>query len=295
MPSLSLAALRYRDVFADDGGPIERVLTGDFSILGQPHKQANAFLRPELTAGKSTFAIYGQADGTGSAGSAAIACHMAISEALERWAFLAVHNRPEGRRYGFDVDRSSNGMAAFPGMFRSQAASRARLEALERFALIAWWDGRLPATRMGSPFPGVDLVRIHHDAGEGEVVILVQRTRAGVSYGHAAGRTIRAAALRAAVELARSDFVLVAHKARGALVQAANFFERRALHYSTEEGYAAFEARLLAGPHRPAPRWVTAFDGEIPGPWSRWATVWRHAVVMPTDEYLDPHSNFFFW
>jgi hypothetical protein len=40
---------------------------------------------------------------------------------------------------------------------------------------------------------------------------------------------------------------------------------------------------------------VSAFDGEIPGPWSRWATVWRHAVVMPTDEYLNPHSNFFFW
>ena len=115
MPSLSLAALRYRDVFADDGGPIERVLTGDFSILGQPHKQANAFLRPELTAGKSTFAIYGQADGTGSAGSAAIACHMAISEALERWAFLAVHNRPEGRRYeqlASEIERALNFMRA---------------------------------------------------------------------------------------------------------------------------------------------------------------------------------------
>jgi hypothetical protein len=292
---LSLAALRYRDVFAEDGGPIERVLTGDFNILGQPCKQANAFLRPELTAGKSTYAIYGQADGTGSAGSGAIACHMAISEALERWAFLAVHNRPEGRRYGFDVDRSSNGMAAFPGMFRTQAAIRARFEALERFALISWWDGRLPAQKMGSPFPGVELVRIHHNAGEGEVVILVQHSRAGVSYGHAAGRTIKSAAFKAAVELARSDFVLVAHKARGALVQAANFFERRALHFATDEGHAEFEERLQSGPCRPAPNWVSAFDGEIPGPWSRWATVWRHAAVMPTDEYLNPHSNFFFW
>jgi hypothetical protein len=292
---LSLAALRYRDVFVGDGGPIERVLTGDFAILGQPQKQANAFLKAELTTGKSNYAIYGQADGTGSAGSAAIACHMAISEALERWAFLAMHNRPEGRRYGFDVDRSSNGMAAFPGMFRNQAASRARLEALERFALIAWWDGRLPAERMGSPFPGVDLVRIHHNAGEGEVVILVQRSRAGVAYGHAAGRTVRSAACKAAVELARADFVLVAHRAKGALVQAANFFERRALFFSTDEGYAAFERRLATPPDRAAPSWVTAFDGEIPGPWSRWATVWRHAVAMPTDEYLNPGSDFFFW
>jgi len=292
---LSLAALRYRDVFAADGGPIDRVLTGDFNILGQPQKQANAFLKPELTGGKSTYAIYGQADGTGSALSSSVACHMAISEALERWAFLATHNRPEGRRYGFDVDRSSNGMAAFPGMFRSQAARRARMEALERFALIAWWDGRLPAQKMGSPFPGVDLVRIHHNAGEGEVVILVQRSRAGVAYGHAAGRTVRSAACKAAVELARSDFVIAAHRAKGALVQAANFLERRALYFSTDQGYEDFRRRLMTRPDKAAPRWAPAFDGEIPGPWSRWATVWRHAVAMPTDEYLNPGTNFFFW
>mgnify|MGYP003666838751 FL=1 len=134
---VSLAAMRYRDVFADDGGPIERVLTGDFSILGRPHKQANAFLRAPLAAGKSSYAVFGQADGTGSAPSASVACHMAISEALERWAFLAMHDRPEGARFGFDVDRSSNGMAAFPGFFRSSAARRARNEALERYALIS--------------------------------------------------------------------------------------------------------------------------------------------------------------
>jgi hypothetical protein len=292
---LSLAALRYRDVFAADGGPIERVLAGDFNILGKPQKQANAFLKPELTAGKSTYAIYGQADGTGSAASASVACHMAISEALERWAFLATHNSAKAPLYGFDVDRSSNGMAAFPGMFRSQAASRARLEALERFALIAWWDGRLPAQKMGSPYPGVDLVRIHHNAGEGEVVILVQRSRAGVAYGHAAGRTVRSAACKAAVELARSDFVIAAHRAKGALVQAANFLEKRALYFSTDEGYETFKRRLMTRPNQAMPRWEPVFDGEIPGPWSRWATVWRHAVAMPTDEYLNPNSNFFFW
>jgi hypothetical protein len=292
---LSLAALRYRDVFAVDGGPIERVLTGDFNILGKPHQQANAFLKPELTSGKPLHAIYGQADGTGSAPSSSVACHMAISEALERWAFLATHNRPEGKNYGFDVDRSSNGMAAYPGMFRSQAARRARLEALERYALISWWDGRLPAEKTGSPFPGVELVRIHHNAGEGEVVILVQRSRAGVAYGHAAGRTVRSAAYKAAVELARSAFVISAHRAKGALVQAANFLEQRALFFSTDEGYEDFQRHLRARPHQAVPKWAPAFDGEIPGPWSRWATVWRHAVAMPTDEYLNPNSNFFFW
>jgi ribosomal protein S12 methylthiotransferase accessory factor YcaO len=292
---LSLAALRYRNVFVEDGGPIERVITSHCSILGEKQQQANAYLQPELAVGKPSHAIYGQADGTGSSVSSSIACHMAISEALERWAFLATHRSAAAARYGFDVDRSSNGMAAFPGIFRTEAARRARLEALERYAVIAWWDGRLDAEVKASPFPGVELVRIHHNAGEGEVVILVQQTRAGVCFGHAAGRTVTSAALRAAVELARADFVITAYRAKGALVQAANFLERRAVHFSTAAGYAQFQERLARRPDKPAPTWRPVFDGEICGPWSRWATVWRCAVAMPTPEYLEPTSDFFFW
>lgn len=292
---LSLASLRYRDVFADDGGPIERVLTGDCEVLGQRQKQANAFLRPELSVGKPTHAIYGQADGTGSAPSPAIACHMAISEALERWAFLATYRGPKAARYGFGIDRSSNGMAAYPGLFKAQAARRARLEALERYALISWWDGRFAAETVTSPFPGIEVVRIQHNAGRGEVVILVQRSRAGVAYGHAAGGTLTSATFKAAVELARADFVITAHRAKGALVQAANYFERRALHFSTDAGHDQFLARLRSRPERPAPKWQPVFDGEIEGPWSRWTTVWRCAVAMPTQDYLEPEANFFFW
>lgn len=293
--SLSLAAFRYRSVYAEDGGPIERVTTSRCTVLGENQLQANAYLRPELSAGKPPHSLYGQADGTGSSASSAVACHMAISEALERWAFLATYRGAEARRYGFNVDRSSNGMAAFPGLFRREAARRARLEALERFAVISWWDGRLDAEIQPSPFPGVELVRIHHHAGDGEVVILIQKTRAGYSFGHAAGSTVTTAAIRAAVELARADFVITAHRAKGALVKVANFLERRALHFSTEAGYAEVRERLARGAERPAPAWQPVFDGEVRGPWSRWTTVWRCAVVMPTDEYLEPSSNFFFW
>jgi ribosomal protein S12 methylthiotransferase accessory factor YcaO len=292
---LSLAALRYRNVFVEDGGPIERVITSHCSILGEKQQQANAYLQPELSVGKPSHAIYGQADGTGSSVSSSIACHMAISEALERWAFLATHRSATAAKYGFDVDRSSNGMAAYPGIFRTEAARRARLEALERYAVIAWWDGRLDAEVRPAPFPGVELVRIHHNAGEGEVVILVQQSRAGVCFGHAAGRTVTTAALRAAVELARADFVITAYRAKGALVKAANFLERRAVHFSTEAGHAQFRERLARRPDKPAPTWRPVFDGEICGPWSRWATVWRCAVAMPTTEYLEPTSDFFFW
>jgi len=292
---VSLASLRYSDVFADSGGPIASIVTGDLSVFGVPHKQANAFLRPEIAVGKPAYAVYGQADGTGSDPSAAVACHMAISEALERWAFLAMHDSPAAGRYGFDTDRSSNGMAAFPGIFRKQAQGLARIEALERFAVIAWWDGRLPADKISAPIPGAELVRIHHDAGTGEVVLIARQTRAGCAFGHAAGRTVAEAVRKAAIELARAEFVLASHRAKGAIVTPANFLERRVLWFASDRGAEAFHRRVASRPDKPAPSWRTVFDGEIPGPWSRWATVWRCCVAMPTDEFLDPKSNFFFW
>ena len=292
---VSLAALKYGDVLAENGGPIERVLTGTLSVFGQPFCQANAYLRDELSVGKSEQALYGRADGTGSALTSTKASHMAISEALERWAFLAVLDSPSAGTFGFDDDRSSNGMAAFPGLFRRQARRLAWLEALERHALVSWWDGRLPAERIATPFPGVEAVRIHHDAGPGEVIILFRRTRAGYAYGHAAGPTLALATRKAAIQMACAEHVLVAHRAKGSLGAPANFLERRALFFAGEEGAELFGRRLLARQSKPARPWRTLFDGEIPGPWARWATVWRCCVQMPTDEYLAPEADFFFW
>jgi hypothetical protein len=292
---VSLAALRYCDVFADSGGPIASIVTGEIPVFGKSYWQANAFLRPEISVGKPAYAIYGQADGTGSDLSSSVACHMAISEALERWAFLAVHECPRACDYGFGVDRSSNGMAAFPGIFRRQAQTLARMEALERYAVVSWWDGRLPAEKTGSPYPGVDLIRIHHNAGAGEVVILVRRTRAGYAYGHAAGNTIGDAVRKAAIEVARAEYVLTAHRAKGAIVKPADFFERRVLWFAGEIGAEAFQRRVHSRPTKSVKAWRPVFDGEIPGPWSRWSTVWRCCLTMPTDEFLEPESNFFFW
>lgn len=292
---LSLAALRYRDVFTSEGGPIERVVSGVFDILGSPAHQANAFLSPGLSSGKPTHAVYGKADGTGSATCPAIACHMAISEALERWAFLATYDRPIGKTYGFDADRSSNGMAAFPGLFRFQAARRARHEALERLALISWWDGRIDAQAVESPFKGVKMLRLLHNFGKGEVVILHQSEPGPIAYGHAAGGSLREAARKASVELARNRFVIATHRSKGALIEPANYLERRALHFSSEVGYAEFCERLHRKAWRPDAPPRVVFDGEIKGPWTRWATVWRTSFAMPTNEYLNPSSNFFFW
>ena len=292
---VSLAALKYGDVHTAAGGPIARIDTGELAVFGERRHLANAYLHEALSAGKEVHAVYGQADGTGVDRAAAPACHQAITAALVRWAYLAVRESPVAACFGFDEDDSSNGMAASPGLFRRQAQVLARAMAIERHALVSWWDGRLPAERTPAPYAGVEALRIHHSSGPGEVVLLFRRTRAGYAYGHGYGAGLVQAIRTAAIDLARAELVLATHRAKGALAAPANFIERRTLFFAGEEGAELFGRRLLARQSKPALPFRPLFDGEIPGPWARWATVWRCCVQMPTREHLDPEADFFFW
>ena len=292
----SLAAINYRDIFTSAGGPIERILSGSIDVLGKRAHQANAYLAPGLIRGKPAHSVYGNADGTGASGSAQVARHMAISEALERWAFYDLSQGPTAAKYGFDADHSTNGMAAFPGFLKAQARQRARYEALERWALVSWWSGHMRASIVGDALFGVTALRLEHSAEFGEVAILFRRSAAGhVSYGYSAGSSFRTAAARAAVELARNEFVVGYYKLRTAAREVPNCFERRCLYFAGEEGHAEFLRRVFdRRPHRES-QWSVHFDGELPGPWSRYATVWRVVADMPSRDYLDPKCSFFFW
>ncbi len=294
---ISFAAYLYRDVLDSAQGPIAKLEAGTMPLAHQtaPAYQANAYLRSELSEHRPTNTLYGAADGTGSADDPMTARHKAISEALERWAFMdSSHHAAARSKYFFELDSSTNGMAAFPG-FKWQARRSAHLEALERWAVISWWDGRLKASVTRAPFADVGLVRIEHDQ-KGEVVILFHKSAAGhVAYGHAAGHSVAAAAAKAAVELARAEFVIARYRARGGLAKIGSFCERRCIHFSTAEGHRQFLEKAYAAPTRKAPEWKVLFDGEIPGPWSKYATVWRQVVEMPTYAFLDAKEDFFLW
>lgn len=292
---LSLAPYYFRTVFSDQGGPVARVHSGQFPVFDHPSYQASAFLKPELTCEKNRLVMFGSADGTGSSETPSVAQHKAISEALERWAYHETHRSGERKKFGFDLDRTSNGMAAYPG-FAWQARRRARFEALERFALIGWWDRQFPCSNHRAPYPDVGMLRIHHGQSFGEVVLLYHRAPSGfMAYGYAAGSTLTSAASRAVVELVRCEYVISRHRARGSITPVKDHMERRCLYFSTPEGHAQFLERVYTKPTKTPTPWIPLFDGEIPGPWSKWAKVWRHSVVMPTYDFLDQGSNFFFW
>jgi hypothetical protein len=295
---LSLAAFRYRNVLTSAGGPIERLDVADVTVLGERRFLANAYLRPELAGNREGNTLYSRANGSGTAVSPMVARFMAISEALERWAHWQLHAGPERQKYGFDVDPSSNGLAAFPGMWRRQARQGALMEAAERFNLLNWWEGRLTARESETRWPGVRAATICSQA-PGITVILFRRTKAGfVSYGHAAAMDFDTACRKAAGEMERHAQVVArfalshAGRIRDQLPANAHPIERRSLFFALESGHELFLERLRT-PARAEAELKLIFDGPVPGPWTRYADVWRVVYAPPSRRFLGMEENYF--
>jgi hypothetical protein len=296
-----LAAFRYRHALTSDNGPIERLETSDTIVLGERQFLTNAYLNQNLAEPRETRTLYSKAHGSGTAASPMVARFMAISEAMERWAHWQLHNSEDKKRYGFDADPSSNGMAAFPGILHRQARPGALMEASERFNLLNWWEGRLPALESKTRWTGVTSVTICSEA-PGLTVILYRRTEAGfIAYGHAAAPHFEAACRKAAIEMERHAHVVTkfarSHGGhiRNLLPQNAHPIERRSLFFALEEGHELFLARLRSRPHKPRLPPVLVFDGPILGPWTRYADVWRVVYAPPNDRFLSTDENYFLW
>lgn len=297
---LNFAAFRYRHVDRTHGGPVARIEICDATFMGKRHFLANAALREELVPDLWKGEVFSHAHGTGVSTSPMIARFMAISEAMERWAHWSLHRESPGR-YGFDVDPSSNGMAAYPGLFARQARPSALLEAAERYNVLNWWEGNLAAAESATPWPGVRAVTICSEAPGVTVILFRTNPNGYVAYGHASAWRYSDACRKATLEMERhalvvSQFALArAGRIQHQLSPDAHPIERRSLFFATEAGHELFLARLRSGPRRcaTAPRLV--YDGSIPGPWSRYADVWRVAYEPPSTRFLSADENYFFW
>jgi GNAT superfamily N-acetyltransferase len=294
---LNLAAWRYRRVMESAGGPIGRLRLAELAGSSERRFQANANLRPGLVPARST-AVFGEADGTGTDTRPMVARFKAISEALERWAFYAVSAGPLAGRYGFAADPSSNGMAAFPGLAARQARRPALREAIERFCLIGWWEGGLSHHAYSSPGLAADAVLLEGGERLGISVAVVHRCQpdGAHAYGFAAGATAEEACARAMVELERHGRAVASyllHTGRG--VSSVSTAEYRALRFASDEGYGRFMDRVNRGPWQPAPEMRMVYDGPVPGPWSRWTSVWRVALQPSSRRFLSPDSGYFLW
>jgi hypothetical protein len=294
---LNLAPWHYRHALAVDGGPIERIESGVITVLGESRYQANAYLKTGLRREGNEKVLYSNADGTGTDVYSELARHKAISESLERWAH-AMH-APQRKAYGFDIDPSSNGMAAFPGFGARRARQRAFAEAVERHTVMSWWTGALDAEARSSAWEGVNIYELECPVPEIKVAVL--HTRAGQqshAYGQGAGKSLDEAISRASVEMVRAQTVIARYERRHqhepALNGSVDLFERRCIFFARVEGYALFQERLGRRKDRSC-RTRVIFDGEIEGPWTKYAHVWRVVFEPITPEFLEPRDDFFFW
>lgn len=294
---LSLAALRYRNVLAVHGGPVDRIDTGEFPVRGRRMFQANARLADGLVP-KPSLTLYSDAAGTGTHRVVGIARHMAVSEALERWAFHAVVGSDRAPDFAFDVDPSSNGMSAFPGVLRRQARRKAALEAVERFSIISWWEGRIHGELVETDWPGVSAIAIAGPFGGVTAIAFARTEWGGYAYGHAAEESVGAACEKALIELSRHEWVLRSWRlafAAGQKSAPTHRFERRCLFFASEEGHELFLRRVRQPVTGTMPRAEVICDRDIPGPWDQYATVWRFALRPPSDNFLGRDEQYFFW
>ncbi len=334
----SLAPLKFRAVSCDHGGPIDRLECGNGVDLpvGSACYHASAFLREDLfprgyRRGRFSFDA---PDGAGTHEIQQVACHMAISEAIERWALHHLRAHGVTDRYGLDLDPSSNGFSAFPGLTSRPARRKAMAEAVERHCLLCWWEGLLHHHPLPDPSPGVKAIRLENPFGR-RAVAVVWGIHRGLhyTYGFGEGKDVGEACRRSLIERDRCS-AIIDHHLEGRrndslrdpdIAAVADPFERRILHFSRARGFRLFHERLKRDCTTPAKRGANLrppapspsdgsglptrrlgdgdpgakpaihFDGNIPGPWSRYATVWRTVIVPPTRRHLEDGVEFFFW
>lgn len=293
---LNLAPLRYRNVLAEDGGPIAHVETGRFPVRGQHIFLANVRLVPGCTR-RGPRMLFGDADGTGTDRVASVARHKAVSEAMERWAFHSLVKSERAEEFGFDLDPTTTGMSAFPGMLRRQARRSSVLEAVERYCLCAWWDGHMTARAIETDWPGVSALALEGPFGGVTVIVYAHTPWGGYVYGHAAEESFGAACEHAVVELARHEWVLRSAwlaSVAGERMAPSNILERRCLFFASEEGHEVFQEHARARSGGKPPPVEVICDAHLPGPWEDYASVWRFALRPPSEGYLRGGERYFF-
>ena len=298
---VNLAPIKYSNVLSQDGGPIERLEYAEGTLLGMPCTHAAAFLKPDLVAPELRLhSVVEQPDGAGSHRFTQVACHMAISEALERWAVY--HCRESGNEAmgGMEFDHSSNGFAAFPGLLKRQARKAAVRESIERHCMMCWWEGQLGHQMLPDPREGVLALQIENPFSSHTVVVLWSRYGDLHSYAFGAGNSLNQAVQRALVELERIQAMLDSlrkgrHTKSSLGEEFRGLFGRRIEYFSTARGMSRFLDRLerpTQGTHQPL---KLLFDAAVEGPWSQYASVWRTIIEPPSRDYLGDAEDYFFW
>ncbi|MGZ0707569.1 hypothetical protein ACWPKO_04445 [Coraliomargarita sp. W4R53] len=223
---------------------------------------------------------------------------MAISEAMEHWAVYHCRGALRSGLGGIDIDGSSNGFAAYPGLFRRQTRPVAYRESIERHCLICWWEGLLKHQCIEAPRPGVSALLIENPFSSHSVVVLWSETPRGASYAFGAGTNVPHAIKRALVELSRTQALMRQFAASSGLRSArvgGDVFERRIAFFAADRGRELFLKCLGQQVSKGPAKLKLLFDSHVAGPWDSYTSVWRTIIEAPSLEYLSEREDYFFW
>jgi hypothetical protein len=283
---INLSFWKYRNILTNLGGPIDRISYKKISSndpLYSDGFESFAYLSEELKPkNKEILELYGEVDGTGFSKNIQTSNNKSISEALERWAYYQTFFTHLGQEcYGYKIDPSTSGIAAFAEPYPFQSKRNALYEAVERVSITDWWLGKLPSSPINCLFnkDNLNLIRISPIIKNIETVLIHKKnvTTGLHIYGFASHKNIELAIKKAAIELRRNETALNNYWLKSNKKSPDFIYEKRLIYFACD-GFNSFKERVDYSNRfnlTQASNYKLAINTELIGPWSKYAKVWR--------------------
>lgn len=289
---INLAPWYYRNLL-EENSVIEKPKFYKLQLLDNSNQYEavvylNENLRPSWI---SKSDIYTNCDGSGTSEFKNVAVYKAISEALERLAFYELANLEE-KKYSFDLNPTTTGMAAFPHYSYEPARKNAINEAVERWAIHEFNKNSLPLIQHENSIKNL----MHYEIitpFSTKVSLLVVKDNDVYVYGFAGGNNLKHSFNRALIELDRNRRVIYKFNNSEKNLKPENINDKRLIFFSTDIGFQFFNEKIKNAPRHiknTIPKILC--DQELKGYWNKYTKVWRYLLE---DSYFPCHEDHTFF
>ena len=291
---INLAPWNYRDLLVTNRIIKSPVFYEINLIDGTHYFESTVTLQEELKpqwVRKSE--LYKNCDGSGTSVYKNTAVYKAISEALERLAFYELADSEE-KKYSFDLNPTTTGMAAFPGLTCKQSRNNAFAEAIERWAIHEFNKNNIPVIKLNSLIKNLDHYELITPFNKVKVSLLAYNTGSFYIFGFAGGVNIKHSHDRALIELDRNERVLTKFlKNKVEISKISSMTDKALIFYSTNEGYSHFDELIFNAPKNIKninPKILC--DLELKGFWTKYTKIWRFLLE---DSFHTDNENYKFF
>ena len=297
---MNLAALKYRNILKDSQSPIQKIIYSKHPDY-DGHNYF-ALLKDNFGSSSDELNLYASNGGSGTCFHSKFnAYNKAISEALESWAYYEVKkSKFLFEKLGFTIDPTSSGMACFPGLVAKNSRTYAFKEAVERWSIVAWWEGKLEFRKNHLSDSNMLIVELETPWKNLSTVILKSKSLKNHKpiYAFATSCDLNSSIEKAKVELFRNSRVVDQYYSSENKVELKSLMEKRLIYFSTNEGENLFlnkvnqtlnqrSANDLITYKAPEQLPRLLIDTRIPGPWDKFGYVWRCLFEPVSLSYLD--------